>query len=85
MPNVKKKPDERRSEYLGVRLVPEQKRKLEKCAKVMGVSVGKLVSEALDEYMKPLGSRKRATWKVIDSACSILEEQEEEQRKWKYR
>ena len=58
MPNVKKKPDERRSEYLGVRLVPEQKRKLEKCARVRGIS---------------------------DSACSILEEQEERQRKWKYR
>ena len=41
------------------------------------VSVG---YEAVDELLGSLGSKQGVTWKLIDTACSILEEQQEEQR-----
>lgn len=38
------------------------------------------MDEAVDEFLGSLGSEWRATWKLVDAACSILEEREEEQR-----
>lgn len=84
MPALRKKPNEKRSEHVGIRMTPARKRQLEKCARVLGISVGELVDAAVDEFLGSLGSERGATWKLIDAACSILEEQEEEQR-WRRR
>ena len=81
MPALRKKPSEKRSEHVGFRVKPARKKQLEKCAQVLGISVGELVDEAVDEYLGSLGSIRGATWKLIDTACSILEGREEEQRR----
>lgn len=83
MPALRKKPSEKRSEHIGFRAKPARKEQLEECAQVLGISVGELVDEAVDEYLGSLGSKRGATWKLIDKACSILEEREEEQRRRK--
>lgn len=80
MPALRKRPSEKRSEHVGLRMTPGRKRQLEKCARIRGMSVGKLVDEAVDELLGSLGSKQGVTWKLIDTACSILEEQQEEQR-----
>ena len=84
MPALRKKPSEKRSEHVGIRMTPARKKQLEKCARVRGISVGELVDEAVGEYLGSLGSKRGATWKLIDTACSILEERGEEQR-WRKR
>ena len=84
MPALRKKTSEKRSEHVGFRVKPARKKQLEKCAQVLGISVGELVDEAVDEYLGSLGSKRGATWKLIDTACSILEGREEEQR-WRKR
>lgn len=81
MANKCKKPSERKTVYLGVRLTPKEKEHWEHLAKIKGKSSSQMIKELLESFLERPDWKKYNTWAFIKAAAEIIDKDEQTEEK----
>ena len=77
MANRRKKPNDRKSEHLSIRVSPKQKAHWEQLAKIRGLTSSQMMSQMVDNFLENPNWRKQNTWKCIEAAIMIIDDNEQ--------
>lgn len=81
MANKCKKPSERKTVYLGMRITPKQKECWEYLAKIKGVSSSQMLKKMFESFLERPDWKKYNTWAFIKAAAQIIDKDEQDVRK----
>ncbi len=76
MANHKKRKNERKSSYVGMRISEDQKKRLSRLARVRGMSLSQALEEAVEGLLTDPKWKKNRCFSFINAAAQIIEEAE---------